>query len=303
MKPYHELLARPRLCVISGEPGGELDRLARIITPSVRVAGREDLEALLDHLLAAHGDPEPLAPKTLDLVGHSTGRSALLRLGDWVIDASRPEVAAWFRALAARDACPRLGIHAIRLLGCNTADTEQGRTTVCALADILGIEVHGTRHLLYDVHYDQDGFRDIWEFLLVSASRLRREATPAAIPTDTRSGPRTLDIEALPVLAPGPGATDWPRRVVTLNAARTILQLVQRDAGAPIPGLVLAPICELAIPSARTGGYHLAHVLLGGAFLRFFPDGAAAPGVAYPVNDARSLLEIIDQLPCAELAR
>ncbi len=89
----------------------------------------------------------------------------------------------------------------------------------------------------------------------------------------------------------------WPRRLATAAAARLILQLIRRDAGAQMPGLAASPSLELALPSATPGAFHLAHVLLDGAFLRFYPDGSDAPGVVYPVDDASELRRIMDGLP------
>ena len=235
-----------------------------------------------------------MVPRTLDLIGHATA-SAQLRLGSWVLDATHPGVARWFRELAVRGTWARLGIHAIRLLGCRTAATEPGRATICALAELAGVEVHGARELLHASHYDPRGFREIWEFLLVSSSQLRRTTRMLAVGSDAWPRPRVLDLDALPALALGPSATGGPRPV-SLTCARAILALVQRDAGAPIPGRAPAPLCELALPSARTAGYRLAQVLHDAAFLRFFPDGTAAPGIAYPVREPGALRAILDRL-------
>ena len=285
----YPVLARRRLSVISAEPDAELDGIARTIAASVRVAGRAAFAQLLERLLAASPGGE-VAPKTLDLLGHSTASAGLLRLGDWVIDAACPTVAALCRELAATRALPRLGIHGVRLLGCRTAATERGRATMAALAELLGVEVWGTPHLLYDVHYDEHGFRDCWGFMLVRASELGRGERVVRGPR----APRTLDLATLPALPLGPPG-DWPRRVATTAAAREILALIRRDAGAPMPGPA-APFCELALPSARPREYHVAHALLEGAFLRFYPDGDAA-GIAFPVDDAPALRRILGELP------
>jgi hypothetical protein len=299
MERYRELLSRPRLSVISAELDHELERIARIIQPSVRIDGRAELEVVFGHLLAASEGVETVTPKTLDLVGHSTAGGALLRLGDWVIDAASPTVTAFFRELADLDVVSRLGIHGVRLLGCRTADTGPGRSTICKLSDILGVECFGTNHLLYDAHYDAQGFRDAWKFLLVCSSDLRRTTSEAAVVPEAARWPRTLDIDALPALPIGPRSAQWPTRVATAEAARQLLRLIDRDAGAQMPGLLATPACELALPSATAGAYHVAHVLLDGAFVRFYPGGPAEPGVVYPIDDASALRRIIDELPVA----
>jgi hypothetical protein len=220
-----------------------------------------------------------------------------------VIDASSPTVTAFFRELADCDVLARLGIHAVRLLACKTAGSEQGRSTICALANILGVEVYGTNHLLYDAHYDEHGFRDIWKFLLVGSGDLRRTTDRAAIVPEAEPWPRTLDIDALPALPLGPHPGHWPRRIASRDAVRQILRLIRRDAGAQMPGLLAAPTCELALPSADPIAYHVAHVLLEGAFVRFHPDGVTAPGVVYPVDDTHALRRIVDELPAAGVSR
>jgi hypothetical protein len=298
-----ELLARAQLSVVSAEPDHELERLAERITTSVRIGGRTELEAWFGRLLAARDGAEAIAPKTLDLLGHSTARTSLLRLGDWVIDAASPAVATWFRELAERRVLPRLGIHAVRLLGCKTAETGPGRATICALSDLLGVEVYGTNHLLHEGHYDEHGFRDIWGFLLVGARELRRTAGEHAVTRQADRGPRTLDLDALPAHPLGPQPARWPRRVVPPSAARQLLQLIRRDAGAPMPGLLATPSCELALLSAKPGAYHVVDVLFEGAFVRFYPDGVAAPGVAYPVDDAHALRRIVDGLAPSDVTR
>ena len=303
LAPYRALLAQPRLTVISAEPDRELDGMARTIRGSVRIAGRAELEVLLGRLVAASAGAQ-IAPRTLDLLGHSTAHGALLRLGDWVIDAADPTVAAFFRALAAHGVLARLGITAVRLLGCRTSDTDAGRATICRLAELLGVEVFGTRHLLYDAHYDEAGFRDAWQFLLVSASDLARAAQPADV-TAPATWPRTLDLDALPAFALAAAPTRWPRRQMTRGAVHQLLALIRRDAGGRLAARATAPSCELALPSAVPEQFHLAHVLFDGAFVRFYPDGpdgpvgSAAAGVLYPVDDPHELRRVTDALPLA----
>lgn len=304
MEPCDALLAGACLSVISSEPDPELDRLARIVAPSARVSGRAELDALLGRLVAALDAPDAPAagPRTLDLLGHSTARGHL-RLGDWVIDGADPEVAAWCRGLAGRGALVRLGISSVRLLGCCTAGTADGRATVVGLAALLGVEVHGATQLLHAGHYDERGFRDAWRFLLVGSSTLGTlGALGASAPRAAASAgePGLLDLAALPARAPAPGDGRWPRRVAPPEVADEILRLVRRDAGAPMPGHGPLPSCELALPSSIPGTYHLAEVLLDGAFLRFFPD-PGAPGVAYPVDDVPALNRLLGGLAAGDV--
>lgn len=296
MEDYRELLSRAHLSVISAEPGHALDRIAQIIQPCVRIGGRAELEMLFGHLLVASEAGGDVAPKTLDLIGHSAAPDSQLRLGTWVIDAASPTVSAFFRELADHDVLSRLGIYAVRLLACKSADTGKGRSTLCKLADLLDVEVHGTNHLLYDAHYDASGFRDVWKFLLVSSNELRATASEPSVVPAGEHWPRMLDIDALPAVPLPARIAHGPIQIATAAAARQLLQLVRRDAGAQMAGLLATPMCTLALPSVVPGAFHIADVLLDGEFVRFFPDGTDSPGVVYPVDDGYLLRRIIADL-------
>jgi hypothetical protein len=260
-----------------------------------RVDGRSDLEELLGTLLSAAGDTPP--PTTLDLIGHSGARDAQLELGDWTIDAAQPSVAAFFRGLADQDVFRRLGIAAIRLLGCETARTKAARSTLLALADITGLDVLGTRTMTYAAHYDERGFATEHEYLLVSAAELREQGetiTPAAVRGEP--WPRSLDVESLPssLLAALP-AIAWPRAVASLDEARELLRLVDRNAGGKMPGLLATPMCELAMPAIEAGRYWRAQVLLDGAMLRVFPSERDA-GVCFATTEPAEVRELIARI-------
>jgi len=294
------LLSRPHLTIVSGEPDFELRRIAHIVTDSVMVDGRVELEELLGDLLIEAERSAEVVPKTLDLIGHTRSSASLLALGQWVIDVASPTTTAFFRELADHDVLPRLGVTALRLLGCNSAGTAQARATISKLGELLGLEVYGTKQLLHDAHYGTAGFRDCWRFLLVAASELRDEA-PAGdnagrdlVRSPVTPYARVLDVDALPAVPLGPSAI--PRRIATMQAAKEILQLVRRREGAVMPGLLATPTVELALPAADLGVYYVAHVLLDGEFLRFYPDGMAATGIMFPVEDAGELRQIVSTL-------
>ncbi len=291
------LLAQPHLTVVSGEPDFDLQQIAQIITHSVIVEGRVKLEVLFGRLLAEVEHAAPIIPKTLDLIGHTRSSASLLSLGDWMLDVANPTTVEFFRELADREVLPRLGVRALRLLGCNTAGTTQGRATIKQLGELLGLEVLGTNQLLSPGQYDAGGFRDCWSFLLVSASELRADSSlPGVTPAETPY-PRVLDIDALPAVALGSPAGPCPRRIVNAQAARQILQLVRRREGASMPGPPATPAYELALPARMSDAYHIAHVLFEGEFLRFYPDGMATIGIAFPVDDAGALRMIIAAQP------
>ncbi len=290
------LLSQPHLSFITRHADYELSRIQDLIAYKVLVDGRGDFEEMLGRLLTCKVDP---APKTLDLIGHSTPGQSLLLLGDWVIDVASATVTAFFRELADNEVLARLGVHSVRLLGCQTADTGLGRTTLCTLADILGVEVYGTRSLIYSAHYDADGFRDDCEHTLVCSSDVRRETPDAATQVVGDPYPRVLDIDALPSAPLIVRENPWPRRIASVDAARDILRLVRRNAGAQMPGLLATPSCEIALPAIKPSWYHLAQVLLDGEFVRVYPDGNRKPGIVFPVDDPLAFRTLVDHLPAA----
>jgi len=290
------LLAQPHLTIVSAEPDFDLQQIAQIIVHAVTIARRSELEVLFGRLLVEVERSAAVTAKTLDLIGHTRSSASLLTLGDWMIDLADPATSAFFRELADREVLPRLGVRTLRLLGCNTAGTAQGRATIGQLGELLGLEVSGTNQLLHAGHVGACGFRDCWSFLLVGTGELRRDA--ARCPARPAGGPdrRILDLDALPAGPLGPHAGPYPRRIAGAQAARAILGLVRAREGAPIAGPPIAPTCELALPSAVHDAYHVAHVLLDGEFVRFYPDGMAGGGIAFPVDDAGALRRIVATL-------
>jgi hypothetical protein len=68
-----------------------------------------------------------------------------------------------------------------------------------------------------------------------------------------------------------------------------------------MPGLLVQPSCELALPSSKPDWYHLVQVLLDGELVRVYPDGTDRPGVVYPVDDPRALRALVAHLPVTTL--
>ncbi len=288
-----ELLAQPRISMLTRSAANELVKIQNKIDHKLLIEDRSDIEKLLGQLLAAGA---PVRPRTLDLIGHSTADHSLLVLGDWVIDASSPTVTAFFREVADHDVLPRLGITAVRLLGCLTANTAAGRRTMCALADILGVEVWGTKDVVYSVHYDRGGFAEERTFCLVSSTELRDDARHASLHVRGEPHPRVLDIDSLPA-TPLAADREWVYRVADHRQARALLRTVRRREGAKLPGLLATPSCEIALPSPDEGRYYCLQLLLDCELVRVYPDGFDAPAVVYPVDDPHALASIVEQLP------
>lgn len=289
------LLAQTQLSMITRHADAELARIHEAIEHKVLVDGRADVEEILGRLLACD---EPRTPKTLDLIGHSTPRGSLLQLGDWVLDATSSTVTAFFRELADYEVLPRLGVHAVRLLGCKTAETGHARATICTLSDILGLEVYGTTGLVFSAHYDKRGFHDDWRFLLVGSSDLRSTLRTEDLGDSAATYDRALDVDTLPEVPLGAETRGWPRRVANDHAARNILRLVRRTEGTLVPGLLAMPCCEIAIPSSNSGMYHVAQIVLDGQFVRVYPKDTSI-GVLYPVQHPHALRALVEALPAA----
>ncbi|MBA2541138.1 MAG: hypothetical protein H0V17_15970 [Deltaproteobacteria bacterium] len=286
-------LDQSHLSLITRDGDAELRSIQEVVSRPVLVGGRSDLEETFGRLLRVDAVP---TPKTLDLIGHSTPDRSLLILGDWVIDGTRSKVTSFFRGLADCEVFPRLGIHAIRLLGCHTAESEIGRHTLIVLADILEVEVFGTTQMIGVGSYDGAGFRADHAHVLVSATDLRRQPLFQMVKPGGEPYRRVLDVDSLPASPLGLYPAH-PRLLPDLAAARSVLQLVRRGHGAQMPGLLTPSTCELALPSAKPGWFHRLQVLLDGEFVRVYPDGNDRPGVVFPVEDTRLLRLLLAALP------
>jgi hypothetical protein len=115
------------------------------------VTGLDDLEHRLQR-------PPWKGARTVDLISHSTTEDKLLIIGDDLVDSRRLKVRAAFQRLS--PLLQRVGVGAVRLLGCGTATRPAGRKTIRDLAAILQpIIVYGTVDLLLPRAFDRSGLR------------------------------------------------------------------------------------------------------------------------------------------------
>lgn len=143
---------------------GMIERVERV----ERVSSLDELRSILEQGLGPPLEP----PVTLDLVGHSTKVTRLLRLGETVIDMFDPAIRTAFQAFADDRLLERRGIAALRLLGCHTASTQAGQRTMKRLSRVLGVPVFGSTKNLMKSHFGPRGFRPAFSRCLVEASRL-----------------------------------------------------------------------------------------------------------------------------------
>jgi hypothetical protein len=279
-------VSHDHLSMVSCPLDGEVAAIAHKLEHKVMVGGRGDFEAVLCKLLARDEEPQP---RTLDLIGHSTSDDSLLRFGDWVIDGRKVSVRAFFRELADHDVFARLGITSLRLLGCETATTKAGRTTLRTLAEILGLEVFGSIVMLDATHYDETGFCS--DHNLIAARAISDCAASHTIVTPVR---RTLDIDALPATPLRPRG--WPVRIADLQTAASVLRLIRRNEGGLMPGLDAQPDLEVCLPvSTKPGWYAVLQIVHDGSFVRVYPE-PNGPGVVFPVSDPPALLALVRDL-------
>lgn len=109
-------------------------------------------------------------PLTLDLLGHSTRDTRLLRMGKTIIDVADARVAGFFERLKIHTT--RLNIDEVRLLGCETAVEVVGQRTMRVLARMLDVRVFGSRKRLMKTHYNADGFDPVFSATLIESAQL-----------------------------------------------------------------------------------------------------------------------------------
>ncbi len=293
------VLDQPHLSIIASTPDVELAAIRATVTRHLPVSGRAELEELFGRLLDV-APRQRVTPKTLDLIGHARAGTSLLALGSWTIDIESTIVRSFFRELAEHDVLPRLGIHALRLIGSLTADTQEGQHTICELSEVLGMEVYGAKNLVYAAHFGAAGFLEDHGMVLSRSSDLRRTPpTSQPLLTGTRSQ-RVLDLDALQAVSlDALGNAPWPRRFATRDVGGELLKVVRRNDGRTMPGLLTAPTCEVVLPSVAPQTFHVAQVLLDGALMRVYPEGPTAPGVCYSVAQPRELVQLVEALPQA----
>ncbi len=157
---------------VSASPtDGELTRLVERVASHRPVEQLVGLRRLLDGLLCCPATRPGSAPRTLDLLAHSTA-DRLLQMGSSVLDPRQPAIRRLFEQMARDEVLPGLGIHAVRLLGCETAMTHAGQDAIRALTDILGVRVLGTVRPVYAAHFGATGLLDRYELMLCDADCL-----------------------------------------------------------------------------------------------------------------------------------
>jgi hypothetical protein len=226
----------------------------------------EDREQLVNRLVELVCDL-PMQPRTLDLVG-LTGHDKLLAFAGRPLDTEIPLVRSVFRELAEQQVLSRLGITAIRLIGCMTAVGERARRTIATLADIVELEVSGTTDLVSVADISSTGYLP---------------PGPHAWPTHGI----WLDLDAI---SPAPPAAD--ARVLARTEGRNVLAQICRRVGVALPPLLALPFAQLALPSPSADRFHHLEVLLDCELIRATVRGES---VVYPVDDPPALRMLLER--------
>ncbi|HWO25553.1 MAG TPA: hypothetical protein VNO30_42730 [Kofleriaceae bacterium] len=204
----------------------------------------------------------------VDLVGHSTPRSCCLRLGDWVLT---PEEAARLASYMPKS------VKAVRLIGCSTATTREGRAAAVAFTE-SGLAAYGTLNKVYTTHFDERGVK------LVGGPPL------VGFFPDGRGGHETSDA------ALGFWASLWAGLVTGLRGAawwtiavlywivlrllpprrepRAQIAALLRDGGAAMPGLLTEPLFVFELGSGAE--VWTLEILFDFEYARFYASGSAA---------------------------
>jgi hypothetical protein len=141
-----------RLNICSPDQDSDMVWTRRQMRWPLVVASEDDLAALIGRLGGAAAPRETV----MDFVAHAAEPRRLLRFGSWEL-ADTPAVRAFFAARR-RVLVETLRVVTLRLVGCYTAETDDGRAIIAALAEILGVTVLGTDNVPdYTDYADPDG--------------------------------------------------------------------------------------------------------------------------------------------------
>jgi hypothetical protein len=233
------------------------------------------------------------APATsLDLIGHSTGKECYLMLGGWTID-DTPFTGQFFQDV--RQDLQRLGVSAVRLLGCSTAITQAGWAVMERIAGVLGdhVPVWGTLRTISAVDFGPAGYDG--GNLASTAGGPPDRAGPIAppFPGDARREvPFAIDHLVAEDRATLPEAR-WPRVPVARERAPELVALVEAPFAWSLPGLLAEPLVELLVATDPPARVRRLHVLLGYEVLRVFAPGHESHGLLYRITEPARLERLL----------
>jgi hypothetical protein len=244
-------------------------------------------------LLAAleRSDPEV---DYLDLIGHSNGNN-LLELGNWVVGKNPTELEAFCKE--AQPHLKRLGIRAVRLVGCDTAEGVVAKAVLNGLEQGLKIAVYGTGSLIDAEHFSyrmciSENFKPASQVSgVVGASPPSRSAQIAFRRLRSAMDPGVFDVTSADPRPPKVG--DYI--LSPADFARLRAQFKHRDAGAwRMPGLLRKPSFVLIAPDVNGQPRYPVEVFFDGELVRLSRD--LEPDLYYVPRDLPKFQRLIAKI-------
>ncbi|HUQ01655.1 MAG TPA: hypothetical protein VM261_04130 [Kofleriaceae bacterium] len=151
--------------------------LGKITTPEeTRVAGRDGFKG---YFVKAFRTTRYTALRTVDLIGH--GDAGVLRMDDMVLNPGGIGFTFDIETHPETYNGANYGIERVRLLGCNTAETESGQQAMKYLAWRLSVPVVGTTDVLDATHYDERGLLPTYGKLADTTGPLPEAKSPQQV--------------------------------------------------------------------------------------------------------------------------
>jgi hypothetical protein len=185
----------------------------------------------------------------VDLVGHSTPIKCFLKIGDWVLDRAAADKLASFLPSSVR---------IVRLIGCSTASTEDGRAAAAALTRDR-LDAYGTLNKVYSTHFDKGGVKKG-----IGAPSMRGFFPAGRAPTPLPTAGGAADKQRSRVLLVWLGRRPWRailriyRRIRRLFPSRedpwSRISGLLHPGGTAMPGLLTEPLLVFQVESRSASG-------------------------------------------------
>jgi len=257
--------------VSHGHPDDELRLIHRLMSGRSEIVherwGAETFIQILSRIPHSPGD------QTLDLIGHSTAVSLFLDFGGWVIQPDQE-----LEAFCARVTRHVARFKELRLIGCATAGSTEGRTALATLQEALGIKVLGTSAIVYSGNFDPQGYYD--GSSLAPADSTRSQSI-LSIPDKAKLP--IPQIDALYYQHAIPQAR-YERIFSSIDVPDFLLTYIDSTRAWSLPGLLTKPLLEVVVGS-EDRKLLFGEILFNWNFLRVkFPNGHVVFPIADPIG-------------------
>jgi hypothetical protein len=215
----------------------------------------------------------------IDLVGHSTPIKCCLKLGDWVLDRTAAEKLASYLPDS---------VQIVRLIGCSTASTEEGRAAAVAITRYRR-KAYGTVNKVFSTHFDKQGVKDG-----IGAPPMRGFIPTDRAPVPLPAAGGTADERRSRGLLVWLGRRPWKAILRIYRRIRRLLPWQEdpwsrisrllHPGGAAMPGLLTEPLFVFGVAS-RAGTWTL-EILFDFECARFYAsvDAAGDRSLVYKIR-------------------